>query len=199
MPAPSYDACLVEAELRARAAYAEPGRHYHCERHLDDCLRHADQVHELTEHERRLLNWAILWHDAIYDPERSDNEERSAELARRELTTCGVEPESADEVARLIRLTAGHRAEEGDRLGALLVSIDLAVLGSDPEDYRAYAAAVRREYSHLPDAAWRSGRSDVLRHLLASDPLFPDPRFRAAFERQARQNMAEELRALDAS
>lgn len=198
MPVPGYDACLVEAELRARAAYAEPGRHYHGERHLNDCLRHLDQLHDLAERERRLLQWAILWHDAIYDPERGDNEERSAELARRELLDCGLDPASAEEVARLIRLTSGHRAEESDRLGVLLVSIDLAVLGADPDDYHAYAAAVRREYAHLPDAAWRSGRADVLRRLIASDPLFPDPRYRAHFERQARRNMEQELRAIGA-
>lgn len=198
MPAPTYDDCLVEAELRARGAYAEPSRHYHSERHLDDCLRQLEQVHDLGEDQRRLLKWAILWHDAVFDPERSDNEERSAELARRELLDCGIEPASAEEVARLIRLTGGHRAEEGDRLGAVLVSIDLAVLGGDPVDYRSYAAAVRREYAHLADAAWRAGRAEVLRRLLESDPLFPEPRFRAALEQQARRNIEQELRALGA-
>ena len=82
----SYDECLIEAELRARAAYAEPHRHYHSERHHDDCLRLLDEVRDLSEREQRLLRWAILWHDAVYEPEVSDNEERSAELALRELT-----------------------------------------------------------------------------------------------------------------
>ena len=193
---PSYNACLVEAELKARAAYAAPHRHYHDERHLDDCLSILDRVRELSDREMRLLRWAILWHDAVYDPGASDNEERSAELARRELVACAVEESDADEVARLILLTKGHGAEEDDRLGSLLVSIDLSILGSDPERYARYVEGVRSEYAHVPDEAWRAGRSAVLNCLLEAAPLYPDPQFRSRLEAQARWNMEKELRAL---
>jgi predicted metal-dependent HD superfamily phosphohydrolase len=190
MTTPSYDECLVDAELRARAAYAEPGRHYHDEQHLDDCLQQLDQIPGLGERELRLIRWAILWHDAIYD------EERSAELARRELLACGVDESDADEVARLIRLTFGHRVEASDRLGALLVSIDLSILGADPDRYRAYVQGVRREYAHVPDAMWQAGRSELLKRFLAADPLYPDPGYRERLEAQARGNMQEELSSL---
>jgi len=193
---PSYDECLVDAELRARAGYAEPHRHYHDERHLDDCLRQLDDIHDLGDRERRFLRWAILWHDAIYDPQRTDNEERSAELAFRELSECGVSASDAAEVAQLIRLTKGHRVETGDSLGALLVSIDLSILGADPDRYSSYVAGVRREYAHVSDEAWRSGRAAMLRRLMESDPLYPDSRFQAALEEQARQNMRDELTQL---
>ena len=109
MTEPSYNKCLVEAELRARAAYREPHRHYHDERHLDDCLSELNQIHNISDEDRQLLRWAILWHDAIYNPTRSDNEEQSAELAISELTSCGVDESAAQEVARLILLTKSHR------------------------------------------------------------------------------------------
>ncbi len=195
---PDYDACIVEAELRARAAYAEPGRHYHSERHLDDCLAKLDGVADLSERERRLLHWAILWHDAVYDPERNDNEQRSAELARRELAACRVADDDAAEVSRLILLTKGHQVEADDALGALLVSIDLSILGSQPDEYEAYAQAVREEYRHVPDGAWRIGRAAVLQSLLSAEPLYPDPRFRERLEAQARRNLAMELKSLSA-
>lgn len=194
----TYDSCLLEAERRARAAYAQPHRHYHTKRHLDDCLGQLDRVEGLSERERRLLKWAILWHDAIYDPGRGDNEERSAELARFDLAACGVAMDDAEEVARLIRLTFAHRVGRGDRLGALLVSIDLSILGSEPERYAAFVAEVRREYERLPDELWRAGRAAVLKWQLAADPLYPDPDFRARLETQARRNIEEELRSLDA-
>ena len=44
-------------------------------------------------------------------------------------------PAAPLEVARLIRLTAGHAVEPGDRLGALLVSIDLSILGVPAVEY----------------------------------------------------------------
>lgn len=190
--------CLAEAEARARLDYSQPGRFYHDQRHLDDCLRQLERIDELSERQRRLLRWAILWHDVVYDPRRGDNEERSAERAERELIECGVGEDDAAEVARLILLTKGHRADEADRLGALMASIDLSILGSAPKRYRAYAEAVRKEYGHLPDEDWRSGRQAVLNRLLAADPLYPDPGFRAALEAQARLNIEAELKALRA-
>jgi predicted metal-dependent HD superfamily phosphohydrolase len=193
------DSCLAAAEARARADYSSPGRVYHDEGHLDDCLRQLDRIDGLGERERRLLRWAILWHDVVYDSRHGDNEDRSAERAHRELAECGADKADAAEVARLIRLTKGHRADPGDPLGALLVSIDLSILGSEPRRYRAYADTVRKEYAHVPDDAWRSGRAAVLKSLLSADPLYPDPRFRAELETQARRNMESELRELGAN
>jgi predicted metal-dependent HD superfamily phosphohydrolase len=193
---PTYEGCLVDAELKARAAYSEPGRHYHDQRHLDECLRELDWVINIDEGERRLLRWAILWHDAVYEPGRRDNELRSAELALSDLSACGIPDADAAEVVRLIRLTEHHAVEPGDRLGGLMVSIDLSILGSDPDRYREYAAGVRSEFSHVPDPLFRTGRALVLKRLLKADPLFPDPEFRARLEAQARQNMKEEVRSL---
>lgn len=196
MTRPTYDECLVEAELRATARYAEPDRYYHDQRHLDDCEQHLESLTGVTDEERRLLRWALLWHDAIYDPTRSDNEEASAELARRELLECGVEPSDTEEVARLILLTKGHQVPESDRLGALVVSIDLSILGSDPERYGHYVEDVRREYSHVPDEMWRTGRAAVLTALMGHGPIFPDPEFEERLGDQARRNMTGEIKSL---
>ena len=198
MTRPSYNECLVEAELRARSAYAEPHRHYHDERHLDDCLQQLDRIPGLTDRERQLLRWAILWHDVVYEPGAFNNEELSAQRAERELLRCDADAGDAAEAARLIRLTKSHKVDEPDRLGAMLVSIDLSILGSSSEKYDAYSAAVRKEYAHVPDPMWQAGRSQVLRRLLGAGPLYPDTGFRAELEEQARRNMQEEIRSLGA-
>jgi len=196
MAKPSYDACLVESELRARAAYAQLHRHYHDQRHLDECLAELQSVRDLDEESARLLRWALLWHDAVYEPGHRDNEERSARLAVTELSRCGVKKTEADEVARLIRLTEKHSVESGDRLGAVMVSIDLAILGSDPERYADYVADVRLEYDHVPDDLWRSGRALVLERMLSKERLFPDEDFHSRLEEQARRNLRAELSSL---
>jgi predicted metal-dependent HD superfamily phosphohydrolase len=178
------------------AAYAEPHRRYHTRRHVEACLELLDAWPDLSVADRRLLTWAIWWHDAVYDPRASDNEARSADLARRDLPALGVTPAEADEVARLILLTAGHQVAAGDRLGAVLVSIDLSILAAAPADYDAYAGSVRAEYAHVPDDLWRAGRARVLQHFLDAPVIFPDPAFRAAREAQARANLARELASL---
>ena len=181
---------------RLEAAYAEPHRRHHDRDHIAHCLALLDQVEGLAEGERRLLTWAIWWHDAVYDPKASDNEARSAEMARADLAELGASDAERDEVARLIRLTAEHRVESGDRLGAILVSIDLAILGAEPPAYDAYARAVREEYAHLPESLWRAGRGRVLQTFLAMPALYPDPVLRARLEAPARVNLARELASL---
>lgn len=178
------------------AAYAEPHRRYHTRAHIEACLAELDRIEGLDPRERRLLEWAIWWHDAVYDPARSDSEERSAEMARRDLPALGASSEEVDEVARLILLTKGHVAGHEDRLGALMVSIDLAVLGADWADYQAYARAVRQEYAHVADAAFRAGRKAVLGRFLEAPALYPDPRFGARLEGRARENIMRELASL---
>lgn len=172
--------------------YREPHRRYHDLRHVEQCLAELAAVDGLSASERDLLVHAVWFHDAIYDPTRSDNEDLSARLAEAALPSpAGVE------VARLVRLTTGHVAEPGDRLGAILVSIDLSILGSDPGAYDAYARAIREEYAHVPDDAFARGRAAFLRRMLASDPIFPDPRFAARFDAPARANMARELASIE--
>ena len=59
-----------------------------------------------------------------------------------------------------------RRADASDTERHVLLDADLAVLGSEPAAYAAYATGVRVEYGHLPDEGWRIGRGEVLRRLL---------------------------------
>lgn len=178
------------------AAYAEPHRRYHTRRHIEQCLALLDKVPDLMDSERQVLTWAIWWHDAVYDPQAKDNEARSADMARRDLRELDASIHAREEVARLILLTAGHTVEDEDRLGELMVSIDLAVLGAPAPDYDQYARDVRAEYAHVPDEAWRLGRAAVLERFLAAERIFPDQGFHDSFEIQARGNLQRELQAL---
>ncbi len=60
--------------------------------HIEDCLAQVRASTDLTDGERNLLEAAVWFHDAIYDPTRQDNEAESARLARARLTADGVDP-----------------------------------------------------------------------------------------------------------
>lgn len=173
------------------AAYAAPGRHYHNLAHIEDCLAALVQVEGLAEREREILSEAIWWHDVVYDPTRSDNEEFSAQLAERH-----VRADLGHEVGRLIRLTKSHDVAADDRLGAILISIDLSILAAEPARYDAYAAAIRQEFLHVSDADYRAGRAAVLRRFAARPVIYPDAGFAAKYDRRARDNLARELASL---
>lgn len=184
----------VRDELVAR--YREPHRRYHTMAHIEDCLEQVAASADLTPDQRELLEAGIWFHDAIYDPTRGDNEAESARLARDRLTSEGASESFIREVERLILLTAGHSVEPDDRLGARLVSIDLSILGSEPERYDAYARAIREEYAHVPEPAYRAGRAAVMSRFLDSPRLFADPAWAERYEARARANIRREIDAL---
>ncbi|MBV7670183.1 hypothetical protein STHAL_11985 [Streptomyces halstedii] len=175
--------------------WGEPQRRYHTTSHLAQVLDHVDTLagHAADPDVVRLAVW---FHDAVYRPDRSENEERSAALAERALPEAGVPDAATAEVARLVRLTVTHDPADGDRDGEVLCDADLAILASAPREYAAYAAQVREEYGFVPDDLFRAGRADVLRHLLGLPRLFRTPHGAAVWEPRARQNVTTELELL---
>ena len=171
--------------------WSEPHRRYHGIRHLSAVLLFIDEFANHAE-DPDAVRLAAWYHDAIYDPRASDNEERSAALAESELAALGVSAERVAEVARLVRLTAGHDPADSDRNGELLNDADLLVLASPPEAYVVYVNAVREEYAHVPDDDFRAGRAAVLESLLAVPQLFRLPAL-AQLEAAARRNLSAEL------
>jgi predicted metal-dependent HD superfamily phosphohydrolase len=177
------------------ARWQEPHRHYHTLAHLVAVLDHVDTLERYAA-DPDVVRLAAWFHDAVYLPERSENEERSARLAERALPEAGVPEEKAAQVARLVRLTVTHDPGEDDFDGQVLCDADLAVLASPPHAYAAYTAAVREEYHFVPNDAFRAGRSDVLRQLLALPRLFHTPFGQKHWEATARYNLRGELEML---
>ncbi|MCL2465939.1 MAG: hypothetical protein FWF21_01575 [Micrococcales bacterium] len=188
------------------AHYREPARYYHTLDHLGymwaEYWRHGEYdekgrwrffLQEQVQDEQAFC-FALCYHDVVYDPERKDNEARSADLARARLTEIGFPAERTDKVVAMILATATHPQTDDPDTAALL-DTDLAILGADPDVYRDYADKIRREYQMFSDAEYRAGRSAVLRHLLASPRLFRTTTYRP-LETQARENLAAELTTL---
>lgn len=177
--------------------WAEPQRRYHTTDHL---LAVLDRLTELRGHaaDPPAVELAAWFHDAVYRPEREENEERSAALAERALPEAGVPKARTAEVARLVRLTVTHDPSDGDRNGEVLCDADLAVLAGPPEEYARYASAVREEYAFVPDEHFRPGRVAVLRQLLALPRLYRTPHGSRHWEGLARHNLRTELALLEA-
>jgi predicted metal-dependent HD superfamily phosphohydrolase len=174
--------------------YSEPARYYHTLEHVRFVLR---VVHQLADAPISTpLCLAVFFHDVVYDTHASDNEERSADHARRILTRLGLSPELREETARLILLTKTHQTTPDDRDGQILLDADLAILGEDEAAYDAYAAAIRREYAWVGEADYRAGRSRVLERFLARPRLYFTEAIFERAEARARANLAREIAVL---
>jgi predicted metal-dependent HD superfamily phosphohydrolase len=144
---------------------------------------------------------AVFYHDAIYQPLRSDNEAASARLAAEQLGAQRSQ-EQVELIQSLILATAHFGNTPENRPSSLaaeiLVDIDLSILGREEAIYEAYAAAVRKEYASVPEWDYRRGRCQVLERFLALPLIFHQSYFRDRYEPAARRNLRRELDRLTA-
>jgi predicted metal-dependent HD superfamily phosphohydrolase len=183
------------------AAYATPPRAYHNFRHVQHVLQHYDAVAAGPGWlQPREVFLAALYHDAIYDAARRDNEARSAELARehiaRWLPDDGVD---ASRVSDLVNLTARHGAlapGDVDRDAALFLDCDMAILGAEPAAFDAYDRGIAAEYrGHVPGWLFRINRRRFLKTLLGRERIFLSDFFHDRFDARARGNLRRALTA----
>ena len=186
------------AELKA--AYATPPRAYHSFDHVREVIGHYDTVATgpgWMQPVEVLL--AVLFHDAVYEPGRTDNEARSAQLAREAIVRWFVPAHGIDveRVAALVLATARHgRLYPGDvdREAALFLDCDMAILGADPARFDAYDQAIAREYrGRAPAWLFQFNRRRFLRGLLERERIFLSSFFHARLDAAARANLRRAL------
>ncbi len=177
---------------RVRRSWGGMSRHYHTLEHLDACLREFDESRELATRPGE-VELAMWFHDAIYRSWRHDNENQSAELAARTLRAASIE--SVERIRQMVLATT-HRdgVFAGDT--ALVVDIDLSILGQSPDIYAQFERAIRREYWWVSRARYVAGRSAVLKKFLERAAIYQHDRFYAKYERQARANLAAAISQL---
>lgn len=169
--------------------YSEPQRAYHTLAHLAMLFELLPQGHP----EQAALEFAVWFHDAVYDPTRLDNEEASAALAHNRLVQMGLPEPLIQRVEELILATKSHQAT--DQTAALFLEADLSILGSDEKTYERYARAIRQEYAWLPEEVYRAGRAKVLEGFLLRERIYQTERW-GPLETPARANLGRELQAL---
>jgi predicted metal-dependent HD superfamily phosphohydrolase len=175
-------------------AYAEPARVYHTAAHITDCLSQLDSVADLAERPEE-LEAAIWFHDAVYAPAASDNEEQSARLAQMTLSSASVPPEPSHRIAAMV-LATRHQTLPQTPDARLLCDIDLSIFGRDPATFEEYERRIRQEYSWVPEPDYRRARSEILAGFLRRKTLYQTPPFRDRYERTARQNLRHSISRL---
>lgn len=179
------------------ACHEEPQRHYHTLRHLAECLAWLGELRACASRPE-VLAMALWFHDAVYDPQRADNEQRSADWARDALLAHAVAPATAQRVHDLV-LATRHDAPAADTPGGpdpdrdLLLDIDLSILGADPARFAEYGREIRSEYAFVPRWIYRRKRRTVLAGFAARVPLYATAPLRARLEAQAHRNLAQAL------
>lgn len=168
---------------RLQAGYREPHRHYHTDRHLEECFEAGDLLCATPD-----VELALWFHDAIYDTARHDNEARSAAWARKSIS----DPERGARVHDLI-LATRHDALPASQEERIVVDVDLSILGAMPARFDEYERQIRREYRWVPAPLYRRKRAAILRGFLDREAIYTTPLMHRRLESQARENLARSL------
>ncbi|RPA73432.1 hypothetical protein BJ508DRAFT_216143 [Ascobolus immersus RN42] len=202
--------------LRLTTLYAEPHRYYHTSRHIATMLK---LFHETKQFLRNLkaVELAILFHDAIYDPKSTtscENEENSIALFHEFVkdmkgTNFAVSTQDSDTHQYSTHPIPGIQHLPKHVLDAptpdpsmsdiaFFLDYDLAILAAERSEYQEYMRAIRKEYEHYSEDAYREGRKKVLETFLARERLylsaFAEQR---GLEGKARGNLRWEIEILE--
>jgi predicted metal-dependent HD superfamily phosphohydrolase len=140
---------------------------------------------------------ALWFHDAVYRTWRGDNERRSAQWAARFLAQHGARADVVSNVRDMVMATA-HVADRLNGDAALVVDIDLSILGQPQPTYDQFERNVRREYWWVPRRRFVTARRGILQSFLERPSIYQSHRFIERYEAIARVNLERALRALSA-
>lgn len=164
---------VVETGADLLARWAEPHRRYHNQTHLAECLSLLDDLDYASEaaiDDRLTLELALWFHDAIYEPQATDNEAASAALAETQLTALRLPASQIERVHALV-LATDYRQPATVPDGEVIRAIDVAVLGAEAARFERYDHDIREEYAWVAAADYQAGRARVLQHL--ADAVVP--------------------------
>jgi len=179
--------------------YSQSDRHYHGLTHLK-ALFITSSTLQLKWEQEDIVHFAIWFHDVIYDATRTDNEQKSTELALDYLQKkTSLSTTQLQTIEFLILATVSHSLLIDTLDCRQFLDLDLSILGASWPSYQQYAAQIRQEYQHVPSQLYQQGRSQVLEKFLERETIFYSKIFQERYEKQARENMQREIQLLKSS
>ena len=188
-----WQSCWQEIEK----LYSSADRHYHTLTHINMMAKSMERFS--TNEANPEIICAMIYHDAIYDTRKKDNEERSAELAVKRLAELGLDKSIRETCSTLILCTKKHEpispqiSNELAELSEFFLDLDLLILGTDPSTYDKYSENIRKEYAWVPEAEYVMGRSLVLKSFASRPQIFFTQEIRNLYEAEARTNLGREI------
>ena len=174
--------------------YQSTGRYYHDLSHIENMLSTVE-IDKIKFDDLDSVFFAIWFHDIIYNVKRSDNEEKSADLAEMFLNKINYDFRKINKIRQMIIKTKNHQVDEkNDNFDTkLFLDLDLLILGEDSDVYQRYAENIRKEYSIVPDQIYFAERAKILDHFLKQRKIFKTKKFNDVYETIARRNIQTEI------
>jgi predicted metal-dependent HD superfamily phosphohydrolase len=170
-------------------SYTQPQRKYHNLMHIAKCLDYFDRVCELVavpKYDRDVIEFALWYHDIIYEPSSFTNEEDSAKY---------VEDMDYSFPRRFKRLATDcirettHKELATTSLSRIVRDIDLMPLSAGWNEFYINNMNIRDEYSFVPDSEFYPASAKILGAFLERQYFYQTPPINYFYERWARNNV----------
>jgi len=190
--------------------YSEPHRYYHTWDHIEQCLKELERIKNYVD-DYASIYLAILFHDIVYDPRRTDNEEKSVEVAKFWMERISdlmifnpMFDYITEKVCKLIMCTKNHKAGNASvhiqNDIKYFLDVDLSILGQPKKVFDEYERNIRKEYYFVPDVIYKKERSKILKKLLNPNGnlgnIYFTELFCEKYEDKARENIGRSLEKL---
>ena len=144
----------------------ESHRSYHTLNHLNDLIEQINEgksKYSQKEYEKLLIT--ALFHDCVYDPMKTDNEEKSAEF----FTECCQDKDNNDnkDIRQMILDTKTHEATT--KLSESFNHYDMNIVERDFDQLLDWEKGISEEYKGYGDA-YKDGRLKFLESMLDRYP-----------------------------
>lgn len=193
----------LETMSQLSTLYTQPHRHYHNMNHINDSLVELENVpsdllkiRQYHFHDRTLIEAAIWYHDAVYNPYSKRNEIESAALLPAISFTSKPGTSFSELVRDIILATAKHTiTQDGLPFAAqVMLDIDLAGFGKDWYVYSQNGDNIRKEYYNTQDTEFFQGRLKFLETINARESLYYTDYFRDKYHEKSKVNLAQDIR-----
>ena len=175
--------------------YNQSNRYYHNLVHIYNFIKVFEQ-HPTVIRQPLWFEVAIWWHDAIYDAQRKDNEQKSAQWA----VDCWgdyLEEEALAYIKLLIDSTEKHLPLEDNIDVYYFLDMDLSVLATESTTYITYTNYIAKEYQlYYPKLLYKMGRKKAMRQFFNRSRLYYTSFFYENYENQAKSNIKLELKTI---
>jgi predicted metal-dependent HD superfamily phosphohydrolase len=150
----------------------ESHRHYHNQNHLLNLIEEINNMKSnLDERQYEKLILSALFHDIVYDPSRSDNEERSAEFF---INSCS--DKSNPDILEIKQIILDTKTHEGKTdLSEIFNYIDMKVVEGDINELIKWEEGISAEFEPVYGKEnYKMGRINFLESLIDKYPTNSD-------------------------
>lgn len=154
--------------------YLESHRFYHSVHHVENLLHQIETIYsvydDVSESDCEILAITAIFHDIVYDPKQTDNEEKSVEFFDSLLSPDKGNDKDINQIRHMILATKRHH-KTGDRLTDLFNMMDMDILFADFPALVFYEYQIRQEYIFADDQMYKFGRLAFLNSII-KDPIY---------------------------